>query len=106
MLRVTASSCRRAFAPPRVSRVPHAPAKRSVAAFADGGFDLDKVVSDLPVPVEYAYAGVAWGAFPRPSPAAAHVTVGPAARLGELHIVGFIIPSARRHSHAPACATA
>ena len=38
-------------------------ARRAVAVRADKtGFDLDKVVDDLPVPVEYAYAGLAWGA--------------------------------------------
>jgi hypothetical protein len=44
---------------------PARPCRRNVIAKAEGGFDLDKFVSDLPVPVEYAYAGVAWGAhFP------------------------------------------
>jgi hypothetical protein len=38
------------------------PARRHVAVKAEGGFDIDKFVDDLPVPVEYAYAGVAWGA--------------------------------------------
>lgn len=45
-----------------VSRlVPARPARRSVQAKAEGGFDIDKFVAELPVPVEYAYAGVAWG---------------------------------------------
>lgn len=60
MMRV---SCSRAVcsAPLRPARL--APCKRSIGVKAsDGGFDLDKVVADLPVPVEYAYAGVAWGA--------------------------------------------
>jgi hypothetical protein len=36
---------------------------RSVAIKANNsGFDIDKFVAELPVPVEYAYAGVAWGA--------------------------------------------
>lgn len=30
---------------------------------AEEGFNLDKVIEDLPVPVEYAYAGVSWGAL-------------------------------------------
>eukprot|EP00892_Ulva_mutabilis_P007500 jgi/Ulvmu1/5121/UM021_0138.1 len=37
------------------------PARRSVAARAEGGFDVDKFVEGLPAPVEYCYAGAAWG---------------------------------------------
>ena len=40
---------------------PTRPARRTVQAKAEGGFDIDKFVAELPVPVEYAYAGVAWG---------------------------------------------
>ena len=46
--------------PPRLS--PARGERRSVQARAEGqGFDIDKSVADLPVPVEYAYAGAAWG---------------------------------------------
>lgn len=37
------------------------PARKSVAACAEGGFDVDKFVEGLPAPVEYCYAGAAWG---------------------------------------------
>ena len=69
------TSCRRVAAPAPARALRAAPVRRSVVAHADGGFDLDKVVSDLPVPVEYAYAGLAWGALPALRPcaiAAAH----------------------------------
>lgn len=37
---------------------------RSIIVKANNsGFDVDKFVANLPVPVEYAYAGVAWGAL-------------------------------------------
>ena len=54
------TSCRCAFTAP--ARPVAAHARRQVLARADKkSFDIDKIVSDLPVPVEYAYAGVAWG---------------------------------------------
>lgn len=48
---------------PRVQ--PSRPARRSVQVKAEGGFEQQvqklKEDLDLPVPLEYAYAGVAWG---------------------------------------------
>lgn len=38
------------------------PARKSIAVRAEGGFDVDKFVEGLPAPVEYCYAGAAWGA--------------------------------------------
>lgn len=45
------------------------PSHRTVIAHAEGGFDVDKFVEGLPAPVEYCYAGAAWGTrrrFSRP----------------------------------------
>lgn len=40
-------------------------ARNSVSVRAEGGFDVDKFVEGLPAPVEYCYAGAAWGAHHR-----------------------------------------
>lgn len=58
---LTAGSRAQCSVLPRVA-APTRPSRRSVQVKAEGGFDVDKFVADLPVPVEYAYAGVAWGA--------------------------------------------
>jgi hypothetical protein len=62
------STARPACFAPRLIAAPVRRAHRSVAVQASGsGFDVDKFVDDLPVPVEYAYAGLAWGAFKTPT---------------------------------------
>lgn len=62
-----AVSCRRAcFAPARTLRFTPRPCRHQAGASGGGGFDIDKIVEDLPVPVEYAYAGVAWGVLLSP----------------------------------------
>ena len=62
-----AVSCRRAcFAPARTLRFTPRPCRHQARASGGGGFDIDKIVEDLPVPVEYAYAGVAWGVLLSP----------------------------------------
>jgi hypothetical protein len=69
---------------PRLVAAPIRRAPRTVKAMASGsGFDIDKFVDDLPVPVEYAYAGVAWGAGPNSDSAGMQ-------KHGRTTCVGFI----------------